>query len=272
MNTSTQTLSTADFRLYRYRVDGLAAFHIDLKRNGERSLDTYYLYQCQKNYTIGYDADSSEPFNSHLVQLGQNNAQQAIISNGTISINGYTLKYNKSADRFLLTKEADNNDLETAKLYRLVINEEIIHEADSYRNDFDFIRDNVCDFDGYTAASNLESYWEGVALTYYEKGPDAQRYLSSLTYGQEDYAKNTNESVVKCYDYILGKYGPSASELYDYMFPDQTGAMQPYYDPQLAYIVTPETSNTSSLPLVILVSVSLANAGIYLVIKKRHLA
>ncbi len=183
MNTSTHTLSTADFRLYRYGVDGLATFHIDLKRNGERSLGTYCLYQCRKNYTIGYDADSSEPFNFHLVQLGRNNAQQVTIFNGTISINGYTLKYSKSADRFLLTKEADNNNLETAKLYRLVINEEIIHKADSYRNDFDFIRDNVCDFDGNTAVNNLEFYWEGVALTYYEKCPDAQRYLSSVTYG-----------------------------------------------------------------------------------------
>ena len=277
LNTSEHKLDTTNFNLYRYtdfshriNAERDAAFMI-IVEDDATSLDTYYMRNYRDTSTFGYSTINLDDFNSYL-STNPAGKWPVTIVNGTLQMNGFTLKYHKGQGRFGLTDTADGSTWETAVLYRLELNEETISEADYYReNNFSYIRDTVCQMDGHTDRSELVSAWTGLDYKYFHDvcSPDAQYYLSNLIYTHNTHDRDTNESMMDCYDYILNKYGELESRLNDFMFRRDTGTYQENsadFSPNIKVIMG---DNKVAVILVAVSILSISVLGTALLIKRR---
>ncbi len=239
LNTSNHTLTTSNVDLYRYHTwinrssaYNYAAFNIalDARFYESLSLNRYYMSQYADNADFGYNTYNVDEggFNPYIAIL--NYTDFVTISHGALVINNLTLKYNKVQGRFGLTSEGDSGIWETARLYRLDLNEKIVAEADHYRTQKfdDIFRDGICQMDGSTDSTTIYNYWEGLSTQYFETcSPDAQYYLAHLIYTHNAHNKDTNESMVDCYDYVRSKYNSETAPLFDFMFRSDVGTYQP---------------------------------------------
>ena len=276
LDTYYHTLDTTNFELYRYyafndRISAPfdAAFTITLDTSNP-VLGTYYMRNYENTSYYGYSEINLDEYNSYIAT--NSGMWPVTITNATLTMNNLTFKYNKTEHRFGLTNVADGSTWETAVLYRLDLNDEIIAEADYYReNNFSYLRDNTCQMDGSTDGDALKSAWNGIQYKYYNDvcSPDAQYYLSNLIYTHGTHDKDTNESMVDCYDYILNKYSEKYPQLNDFMFRRITGAYQENSSKVIAQNNVLMGDNKVAIILVATSILSISVVGAALLIKKR---